>query len=321
MGIVIKIKYVSPTAFYTPIRPAVKSQNLTASQRPSVIKALKGQTVKINCSYSYENGEQLRIKWKRKDSAQGICDYTYNKNNAKYTLWHCTGHANITVDLSTNSSSLIIYDLHLNDSTIYICQVSIEIPPPTQIAEGKGTRLTVEAPPIVQLRAEALPYPNEGIQLVCNSLEFYPGNIQVSWFEDGQLITNGTENGNLYANSDGSFSITSFLNLSILDWNEGGNYSCQVNHSTLSVPITHPVSNLDKSNGKSIKWTIVLRSMTLAVATLLVMAAFVLYFRLQNIDDEFEQPCLCQEIEDQQLQTELIRATSTRKQGLESTLV
>uniref|UniRef100_UPI00398E8BD3 uncharacterized protein n=1 Tax=Pristiophorus japonicus TaxID=55135 RepID=UPI00398E8BD3 len=222
-----------------------QSQKLTVSQTPSVIKALKGQTVKIYCSYSDENGEQLRITWGKHNSAHNLCDYTYNKNKTKYRSWYCLEQANITLDFSTNSSSLIFHDLHLNDSDIYFCQLSIEIPPPIQTAEGTGTHLTVEARPTVQLRAETLPYPNEGVQLICTSLEFYPDSIQVSWFKDGQLITNGTENGTLYCNSDGTFSITSFLNLSVFDWNEGGNYSCQVNHSTLSAPITEraPGSN------------------------------------------------------------------------------
>ncbi|XP_038658206.1 tyrosine-protein phosphatase non-receptor type substrate 1-like [Scyliorhinus canicula] len=263
---------------------AGKSRNLTVSQTPSAIKALKGQAVIINCSYSNENGEQLRIKWGRKDSAQGLCDYTYNKNNAKYTLWHCVEHANITVDISTNSSSLTIYDLYLKDSSIYFCQVFIEIPPPALAAKGKGTHLTVEASPTVRLRAETLPSPNEGVQLICTSLEFYPESIQVSWFKDGWSVTNGSMNGTLCANSDGSFSITSFLNLSLFDWNEGGNYSCQVNHSTLSAPITEriSVSNQDEKDSRRSTWAIVLRVTILATATLIVMAVFILYFRLHK---------------------------------------
>ncbi|XP_078088172.1 immunoglobulin lambda-1 light chain-like [Mustelus asterias] len=251
---------------------------------PSAIRALKGQTVIINCLYSNKNGEQLRIKWGKKNSAQALCDYTYNKNDAKYTVWHCKEHANITVDLSTNSSSLTIHDLHLEDSSVYFCQLFIEIPPPALMAYGNGTRLTVEASPTVQLRAETLPYPHEGIQLICISLEFYPENIQVSWFQDGQLITNGTKNGRLCANTDGSFSIISFLNLSLFDWNEGRNYSCQVNHSTLSAPITEMISapNEDVKDNKSLTWATVLRLMILVVATLIAMSAFILYFRLHT---------------------------------------
>ncbi|XP_041066805.1 immunoglobulin kappa light chain-like [Carcharodon carcharias] len=239
--LLLRIRGVQLSILLHIVLNAAESQDLTVSQTPSAIKALKGQTVIINCSYN-ENGEQLRIKWEKKDSAQVLCNYTYNKNITKYTLGHCTERDNITVDLSTHSTSLIIHNLHLKDSSIYFCQVSIEIPPPILIAKGNGTHLMVEAAPTVQLRAETLPYPNEDLQLICTSLEFYPESIQVSWFKNGQLITNGTKNGTPYANSDDSFSMTSFLNLSVFDWNEGGNYSCQVNHSTLSAPITERIS-------------------------------------------------------------------------------
>ncbi|XP_059505979.1 uncharacterized protein LOC125457037 [Stegostoma tigrinum] len=254
-----------------------KSERLIVSVTPSEIKALKGQTVNIDCSYQNEDGEQLRIKWGRKDSAQVLCDYTYNKNNIKYTLWHCIEHMNITVDLSTNSSSLTIYDLHLNDSSIYFCQISIEIPPPTLTVKGKGVLLKVEAQPTVQLIEKTQPYPNEWRELICTSLEFYPDDIQVSWFKNGQRITNGVKNGTLYTNSDGSFSITSALNLSVLEWNEGEMYSCQVNHSTLPAPITEMIC-LKKQ--ETAQWNVVDSC----------RALIIVFF--EDIDDEFEPPCL-----------------------------
>ncbi|XP_078088173.1 immunoglobulin kappa light chain-like [Mustelus asterias] len=219
---------------------AVGGKNLSVFQTPSEIRVLKGGTARINCSYS-NTVEQWRIMWKRNTSAKPLCQRIENAKNST-SIVHCTKRNYITDAPSAKSSSLIITDLHFNDSDIYSCEVAYEIPPPQQMEKGKGTSITVEASPTVQLRAETLPYPHEGIQLICISLEFYPENIQVSWFQDGQLITNGTKNGRLCANTDGSFSIISFLNLSLFDWNEGRNYSCQVNHSTLSTPITERIS-------------------------------------------------------------------------------
>ncbi|XP_041066806.1 tyrosine-protein phosphatase non-receptor type substrate 1-like [Carcharodon carcharias] len=250
---------------------AVRSKQLTVFQTPPEIRVLKGGIAQINCSYS-DTDEQWRIIWKRNTSEEPFCQHLENINNFT-SLGHCAEHANITVDLSTKSSLLIIYDLHLNDSDIYFCEVSFEIPPPPQKKVGKGTCIAVEAAPTVQLRAETLPYSNEDLQLICTSLEFYPENIQVSWFKDGQLITNGTKNGTLYANSDGSFSMTSFLNLSIFDWNEGGNYSCQVNHSTLSAPITERISVSDQGSASDKQlWIIRIVSSLSALMVLVVVA-------------------------------------------------
>ncbi|XP_048459030.1 immunoglobulin lambda-1 light chain-like [Rhincodon typus] len=229
---------------------AVRSKKLTVFQTPSEIRALKGDNVQINCSYS-DTVEQFRIMWKRNTSTQLFCHHMENKINCS-SIMHCTERANITVDSSTKSSSLIIHDLHLSDADIYFCQVDFEIPPPSQSARGKGTRITVEAQPTVQLIERTQPYPNEGRELICTSLEFYPDDIQVSWFKDGQRITNSIKNGTLYTNSDGSFSITSALNLSVLEQNETGIYSCQVNHSTLSAPTTKRIPVCNQGEKKSI---------------------------------------------------------------------
>ncbi|XP_051870431.1 immunoglobulin kappa light chain-like [Pristis pectinata] len=252
---------------------SARSKNPTVSQTPPEIKVLKGDTARINCSYSGGDEEQMRIKWMRNSSAQPLCQHMKNKLNST-SIKLCTNHSNVTLEFSGSSTALLIYNVHLNDSDIYFCQFSIEIPPPTRMAKGEGTRLKVEARPTVQLTTEPLPSPNEGVQLICTSLEFYPGSIQVSWFRDGQLITNGTEDGPLYSNSDGSFSITSFLNLSLSDWKDVGNYYCQVNHSTLSAPITKQTHNSSPGPvGRKMTW-IILTSCSLLVLTVAVICAY-----------------------------------------------
>ncbi|XP_072900657.1 immunoglobulin kappa light chain-like [Hemitrygon akajei] len=259
-----------------------KYQNVMVSQTPFMIKALKGQTVKINCSYSHENYDQLLIEWRRNNSAQKLCNYVFNRNMTNYTQCHCIQRININLDSSINLFVLSIYNLQLSDSDIYFCRVSFQIPPPVQGVEGKGTNLTVEAFPRVYLKAEPLPAPNAGVQLNCTSVEFYPGSIQVSWFRDGQLITNGTEDGPLYSNSDGSFSMASFLNLSVPDWSDGGNYSCQVNHSRLSKPIIQYIS-VQLTDNENITCAIEARIAVLAMATLIVITGLILYFKTGNL--------------------------------------
>ncbi|GCC24402.1 hypothetical protein chiPu_0002802 [Chiloscyllium punctatum] len=51
---------------------AVRSRNLIVFQEPSQIRALKGDNIKINCSYS-DTVEQFRITWKRNKSTQSFC--------------------------------------------------------------------------------------------------------------------------------------------------------------------------------------------------------------------------------------------------------
>ncbi|XP_078265137.1 immunoglobulin lambda-1 light chain-like [Rhinoraja longicauda] len=254
-----------------------KYQSLAVSQTPPSIFALRGQSAKINCSYSHDNYEQVWIKWERKHSAQRLCDYTFNRFKPKYTQRDCTRRAGITLDPTTNSFILTISNLQVNDSGIYLCRMSLEIPPPVQMVMGNSTNLTVEARPWVGVRVEPLSTPTQGVRLTCTSLDFYPGPIQVSWFTDGHELTNGTETGPLSPNPDGSFSISSFLNLSLTAWGQGGNYTCQVNHSTLHKPIRQHISA--RSTGKENITRAIGRVTVLAVAMLIVMASLVLYFK------------------------------------------
>ncbi|XP_072901398.1 uncharacterized protein [Hemitrygon akajei] len=215
----------------------------------------------------------MRIKWIRNSSVQPLCQQMKNKfNPASVPL--CASQFQVTLDISANSTSLLIYNVNLSDIDIYFCEFSIEIPPPTLTAKGEGTWLKVEARPTVQLTTKAPPSPNAGVQLICTSVEFYPGNIQVSWFSDGQLITNGTEDGPLYSNSDGSFSMASFLNLSVPDWGDGGNYSCQVNHSTLSAPI---IKHSRDSSPGPVKHKNYWRILTLCSLLVLIVAVICIY--------------------------------------------
>ncbi|XP_062906250.1 tyrosine-protein phosphatase non-receptor type substrate 1-like [Mobula hypostoma] len=242
-------------------------------QTPPEIKVLKGDTAQINCSYSGGDEEQMRIKWMRNSSEQLLCQQMKNKHNSA-SIPTCTSRFQVTLDTSANSTSLLIDNVNLNDIDIYFCEFSIEIPPPILTAKGEGTWLKVEARPTVQLTTKAPSSPDASIQLICTSVEFYPGNIQVSWFRDGELITNGTEDGHLYSNSDGSFSMASFLNLSVSDWSDGGNYSCQVNHSTLSTPIIEHSRDSSPDPVKHKKyWTI----STLCSLLVLIVAVICFY--------------------------------------------
>ncbi|XP_007893987.1 uncharacterized protein LOC103180135 isoform X1 [Callorhinchus milii] len=246
--------------------------NLSVWQTPSVITALKGETVNINCSFSAGNVGQLKIKWKR--NSTGEVRYLYvlssnetNSSSSENRLTHVS-------DVAKNTSTLIIRDLHLRDSDLYICEVLLQIPPPIRKVQGKGTYLKVEARPRVELRAEVLPSPNGNKQLVCVSQEFYPPDIQISWFEDGKLITNETHNGTLQHNIDGSFSITSILKLSASDWNETKNYSCHVNHSTLSAPIIERISvNHHDPGNFGWLWMIITTSIVILVVGAVVVVA------------------------------------------------
>ncbi|KAI4893848.1 hypothetical protein NFI96_016931, partial [Prochilodus magdalenae] len=90
--------------------------------------------------------------------------------------------------------------------------------------------------------------------LLCTSEGFYPAALEQVWIRDGEFITylNSSLTNREYQNSskvqlnsstniDGSYSLTSYLHLS--PTTEQVLYSCWVNHSSLSQPITVNISS------------------------------------------------------------------------------
>uniref|UniRef100_A0A671FDV0 Major histocompatibility complex, class II, DP beta 1 n=1 Tax=Rhinolophus ferrumequinum TaxID=59479 RepID=A0A671FDV0_RHIFE len=78
----------------------------------------------------------------------------------------------------------------------------------------------------------ALQHPN---LLVCHVTDFYPRDIQVRWFLNGQEETAGVVFTNLIHNGDWTFQILVMLEMTP---QRGDVYTCQVEHPSLDSPVT-----------------------------------------------------------------------------------
>ncbi|XP_043856789.1 DLA class II histocompatibility antigen, DR-1 beta chain-like [Dromiciops gliroides] len=76
-----------------------------------------------------------------------------------------------------------------------------------------------------------LGYPN---QLVCFVTGFYPGDIEVRWFLNGQEETAGIVSTGLISNGDWTYQILVMLEMTP---KHGDVYTCQVEHSSLQSPV------------------------------------------------------------------------------------
>ncbi|XP_040838952.1 HLA class II histocompatibility antigen, DP beta 1 chain-like, partial [Ochotona curzoniae] len=71
--------------------------------------------------------------------------------------------------------------------------------------------------------------------LVCHVTDFYPGDLQVRWFLNGQEETDGVVSTNLIRNGDWTFQILVMLEMNP---HAGDVYTCHVEHPSLDSPIT-----------------------------------------------------------------------------------
>uniref|UniRef100_A0A8D1WZ05 Ig-like domain-containing protein n=1 Tax=Sus scrofa TaxID=9823 RepID=A0A8D1WZ05_PIG len=98
------------------------------------------------------------------------------------------------------------------------------------VAEGRDSPLqpTVTISPS---KAEALNHHN---LLVCAVTDFYPSQVKVQWFRNGQEETAGVVSTPLIRNGDWTYQVLVMLEMNL---QRGDVYTCRVEHSSLQSPI------------------------------------------------------------------------------------
>ncbi|XP_056670823.1 DLA class II histocompatibility antigen, DR-1 beta chain-like [Monodelphis domestica] len=109
---------------------------------------------------------------------------------------------------------------------VFICRDNYRLLEPLWIQRREKPEVTVYPSKVAPLG-----HPN---QLVCFVTGFYPGNIEVKWFLNGQEETAGVMSTGLISNGDWTFQILVILEMIP---KHGHVYTCQVEHSSLQNPI------------------------------------------------------------------------------------
>ncbi|XP_049749763.1 DLA class II histocompatibility antigen, DR-1 beta chain-like isoform X2 [Elephas maximus indicus] len=102
---------------------------------------------------------------------------------------------------------------------------------------GIGESFTVQRrvePAVTVYPAKTQPLQHHNL-LVCSVIGFYPGHVEVRWFRNGQEEEAGVVSTGLIQNGDWTFQILVMLE-TILQ--SGDVYSCQVEHPSLTSPVT-----------------------------------------------------------------------------------
>ncbi|KAI1888303.1 hypothetical protein AGOR_G00183630 [Albula goreensis] len=116
------------------------NQALNVIQTPPSITVKEGDSVHMHCCWGKDStAERLRVIWRKRTSETEIINIRYiksgpqeNKTNNKYSG-----------SVSGNCSELNISSVSTNDTGLYICEVTVEIPQYNK-TNGTGSHLTVE---------------------------------------------------------------------------------------------------------------------------------------------------------------------------------
>ncbi|XP_057606996.1 rano class II histocompatibility antigen, A beta chain-like [Chionomys nivalis] len=98
---------------------------------------------------------------------------------------------------------------------------------PTALRRREQPKVTISLS-----RKEVLNHHN---RLVCSVTDFYPAQIKVRWFRNGQEQTEGVESTQLIKNGDWTYQILVMLEMTP---ERGDVYTCHVEHPSLQSPIT-----------------------------------------------------------------------------------
>ncbi|XP_075764290.1 tyrosine-protein phosphatase non-receptor type substrate 1-like [Pelodiscus sinensis] len=261
--------------FFILCHAGLTSQNTSIAPSAKMVSALQGEMVKAECAQSIEEPEGLAITLRRNGSSAELC-YIQLGN---FTFWsrNCTERINLDYNKTTKGVWVVLERVSVKDSGDYSCTLDKIIPPPVRTLGQTHISLSVAALPVVGVSLASSPSIDKETMLTCSAWDFYPGDIQLSWTKDGQLLINATRNDSLFHNSNGTSSFISNLIVSRRDWSESALFSCQVNHSSLKMPVVKNLTlkQLDKAptpSGYNLLWNLVIAIVLLAILAAIILA-------------------------------------------------
>uniref|UniRef100_A0A8C5QSZ5 Ig-like domain-containing protein n=1 Tax=Leptobrachium leishanense TaxID=445787 RepID=A0A8C5QSZ5_9ANUR len=196
---------------------------------PTFHRARMGSDVLIPCTFTIDKPSvdiwQLALSWRFQESKVLGFD-----NNISST--HPRASIN-TARIKYGDVSLYIPNAMISDGGIYKCLIIYSTE-----RQNKEIRLDIEAPPQITI-TKRLVVTNRQSVLRAAITGFYPVDINVKWFKDGETtepLTNYTVS-TPQRNPDGTYSVTSMVTIMPTEEDKHRSFSCRVQHESLSEPL------------------------------------------------------------------------------------
>ncbi|XP_040607049.1 immunoglobulin lambda-1 light chain isoform X7 [Mesocricetus auratus] len=200
--------------------------------QPKSVSESLGRTVTISCKRSSGNIANYYVSWYQQHFGSSPKTVIYQNNKRPSGI---PDQFSGSIDSSSNSASLTITDLHIEDEADYFCLSYDD----NYWVFGGGTKVTVLGQPSAAPSVTLFPPSSEELKtnqatLVCMIKEFYPSDVKVTWESDGIPITQGVKT-TQPSKRDNKYLATSFLTMTAEAWKSRNSISCQVTHGGTTV--------------------------------------------------------------------------------------
>ncbi|XP_073670172.1 immunoglobulin lambda-1 light chain-like isoform X2 [Paramisgurnus dabryanus] len=210
---------------------------VTVVTQPSELTVNKGNKVTINCNLGSVTNSAAR--WYKQISG-GVPQYVLRFYHGDSSPSYGSGFSapKFTSTSSSNSDySLIINNVDVRDSAVYYCKTwdysAKEYLKSITVVFGQGTKLIVTdsgvSPPVVKI----LPPSSEDVSsskvtLVCLINDMSVGFADVSWFVNGNSVTDGVFTGSAEQQPNEKFKLSSYLTIERSEWEKDKDLTCKV---------------------------------------------------------------------------------------------
>nr|XP_033812448.1 uncharacterized protein LOC117365766 isoform X2 [Geotrypetes seraphini] len=123
------------------------SRTLNVSQSPPLIQSSLGKSVEMTCEIHFsKNTEKIKLEWIREGNLSLHCHISVYLQKSSNCCMNSLVNWKWTNCSWDNPRFLLKIDnISKEDSGLFICKVTREIPPPYRVQQGNGTTLEVQA--------------------------------------------------------------------------------------------------------------------------------------------------------------------------------
>ncbi|XP_072273414.1 uncharacterized protein [Pyxicephalus adspersus] len=214
----MKIALLLSLLFYT-----VAALEMTG---PSTHTATAGSTTHIPCTFTADklpvDVRYFAVFWYFEGKTILVYDNTVRSTNPRYSLDKNQALKGI--------ADLTIFNTSVSDDGRYICSVTY-----SPFRKEKEIRLDITARPLLSILSKSVQR-NTKSTLTCMASGFFPYDIDITWYKDGEILKN-QHMGKPHKNNNGTYEVTSTVTITPNDNDENRTFSCRAQHISLQEPL------------------------------------------------------------------------------------